>query len=295
MHTNIILAMQLFDKEYAIIGTMNQTSNFFVISDYPNSDDTLRYASAIKAIGFEPIRITHADFEKVQPGDAVILRGSPKRLEQVLQTLRHIETVGAVCLTSTKGWAASKDRYKTYLALKENEVTTPYTASSASVYLKNNSVPAVIKLSDSNGGRGVSIADSVRSLTTFTGTLENLGASFVIQEYIELKVAEDFRYFVVGDTVVAAMKRTAVGGDFRSNLSLGSSAVAVAIDPEMALIAIKAAQSVQLSLAGVDIIVSENGPIVIEVNSSPGLGIEDITGIDVAGAVVKEVRKVWEK
>jgi len=278
-----------------MISTMKTAPILYIVTDFPKSHDSLRYAEAATKLGCNPSLITHAQYEIISSGDAVILRGSPKNTEAVLRTLRHIEAVGAFCLTTSTGWVASKDRYDMYVLLKDALVKTPYTAASASEYLENAGLPAVIKLSDSNQGRGVSVADTSRSLLSFSGTLENINCSFVIQEYLETEVAEDYRYFVVGDTVIAAMKRTAKEGEFRSNLSLGGVASSVSFDDETASMAVNAARALSLKVAGVDIMMTKTGPVVIEVNSSPGLGIEEVTGIDVAGSVVEELVGSWGK
>lgn len=273
---------------------MQASKNLYIVSDFPQSSDTLRYVSVAQELGYDAVQITHDDRLHISAGDAVVLRGSPKRSAEVLKTLEHIESVGAVCLTTTTGWAASKDRYLMYTLLESNGTASPFTTKTVDDFLAKSRVPAVIKISNSNQGNGVAIADTNRSLISFTDTLDTIGREYVLQEYIASDAVEDYRYFVVGGQVAAAMKRSAQSGEFRSNLSLGGSAIGVVIDDEMAKLAVRAAASMQLGLAGVDIMVSENGPTVLEVNASPGLGIEDVTNINVAITVVKEVVSRWQ-
>lgn len=273
---------------------MQQDPVLFIVSDFPNSDDTRRYVEVAHTFSVPVRQLSHAEIEAVSSKDAVILRGSPRQVEAVAASLRHIESVGAVCLTTSDGWLASKDRCNMSDRLQAGDVTTPYTTESVTEYLNHRTIPAVLKISDSNQGRGVAIADTERSLVSFCDVLDSVGRRYVIQEFISADVAQDDRYFVVGDRAVAAMRRQAVReGEFRSNLSIGGTAVAVEVDDEVADLAVRAARALNLRLAGVDIMSGPSGPTVLEVNSSPGLGIERVTGINVAHAVIEEVIRQW--
>lgn len=277
-----------------MISAMQQDPVLFIVSDFPNSDDTRRYVEVARAFNVAVRQISHVEIGTISSKDAVILRGSPRQVEAVATSLRHIESVGAVCLTTSDGWLASKDRSAMSRRLKESGVATPYAAESVTEYLNNHTVPAVIKVSDSNQGRGVAIADTQRSLVSFCDVLDVVGRKYIIQEFIPADIAQDDRYFVVGDTVVAAMRRQAVReGEFRSNLSIGGTAVAIEVDSDVANLAVRAAHALDLRLAGVDIMAGPDGPTVLEVNSSPGLGIEQVTGIDVARAVIDQVVQQW--
>ena len=148
-------------------------------------------------------------------------------------------------------------------------------------------VPVVIKLTEGTQGMGVVLAETKKAAESVIEALRGLQATFLVQEYIEEANGADIRCFVIGNEVVASMKRHAKEGDFRSNLHRGGYAIAEKISAEERKIAIQASQILGLDVAGVDLLRSNNGPLVLEVNSSPGLeGIEKSTGIDVASKMI---------
>lgn len=150
--------------------------------------------------------------------------------------------------------------------------------------------PHVIKLNEGTQGAGVMLTEKLSASRGVIEALRGLYANFLVQEFIEEARGADLRCFVVGGRVVAAMKRQAPRGDFRSNLHRGGTAKGVRASVEEADVAIRAARVLGLGVAGVDLIRSKRGPLVLEVNASPGLeGIEDATGVDVAGEVVAHV------
>ena len=147
--------------------------------------------------------------------------------------------------------------------------------------------PHVIKLTEGSQGRGVMLTEKPSASRGVVDALRGLYATFLLQEFIGEAGGADIRCLVVGDEVVAAMRRQAPEGDFRANLHRGGSAQAVALAPADAAIAVRAAQVLGLGVAGVDLVPSARGPLVLEVNASPGLeGIEAATGVDVAGKIV---------
>ena len=150
--------------------------------------------------------------------------------------------------------------------------------------------PVVIKLLEGTQGIGVILAPSNRVAEAIVETLHSTQQNVLIQEFIAESKGRDIRALVVGDRVVAAMRRTAQGDEFRSNVHRGGSAESVAISPEYERTAVRAAQIMGLRVAGVDMLEGADGPLVMEVNSSPGLeGIETATGLDVAGAIIDYV------
>lgn len=152
--------------------------------------------------------------------------------------------------------------------------------------------PLVIKLLEGTQGRGVMLAESASAAQSLIQTLMNLKANIMVQEYIREAQGADIRCFVVGDKVVASMKRQAQAGEFRSNLHRGGVASSIKITPEERTIAVHAARIIGLNVAGVDILRSNHGPLILEVNSSPGLnGIETATGKDVAGRIIEFIEK----
>ena len=150
--------------------------------------------------------------------------------------------------------------------------------------------PHVIKLNEGTQGAGVMLTEKPSASRGAVETLRGLYANFLVQEFIAEAKGADLRCFVVGDRVVAAMRRQAPKGEFRSNLHRGGTAKPVRITRAEAAMAVRAARVLGLGVAGVDMLRSKRGPLVLEVNSSPGLeGIEAATGVDVAGCIVSHV------
>jgi ribosomal protein S6--L-glutamate ligase len=152
--------------------------------------------------------------------------------------------------------------------------------------------PVVIKLLEGTQGIGVVLAETQQAAESVIEAFMGLKANILVQEYIREAGGADIRCLVVGDKVVAAMKRQAKAGEFRSNLHRGGSATLVKISPEERSVAVRAAKVMGLNVAGVDILRSNHGSVVMEVNSSPGLeGIEHATGKDVAGMIIEFLEK----
>jgi ribosomal protein S6--L-glutamate ligase len=152
--------------------------------------------------------------------------------------------------------------------------------------------PVVIKLLEGTQGVGVVLAETLKAGESVIEAFRGLDANILVQEFIKEAGGADIRCLVVGDKVVAAMKRQGKEGEFRSNLHRGGNATIVKITPEERSTAVRAAKVMGLNLAGVDLLRSNHGPVIMEVNSSPGLeGIESATGIDVAGAVIRFIEK----
>ena len=150
--------------------------------------------------------------------------------------------------------------------------------------------PHVIKLNEGSQGQGVLLAEKRSSSQSVIEAFRGLYANFLVQEFIKEAKGADIRCFVVGGKVVAAMRRQARAGEFRSNLHRGGSASEVELSAREQEVAILAARTMQLNVAGVDLLRSKRGPLVLEVNSSPGLaGIEAATSVDVAGAIIDYV------
>jgi len=152
--------------------------------------------------------------------------------------------------------------------------------------------PVVIKLLEGTQGIGVVLADTNKSAEAIIEAFMGLNASILVQEYIKEAGGADIRCLVVGGKVIAAMKRQAAPGEFRSNLHRGGSASVVRLSPQERKTAVDAARTMGLNMCGVDILRSNNGPVVMEVNSSPGLeGIERATGKDVGGLIIDYISK----
>jgi ribosomal protein S6--L-glutamate ligase len=148
--------------------------------------------------------------------------------------------------------------------------------------------PVVVKLLEGTQGRGVVLAETAKAAESVIDAFKELGADFLVQEFIKEAGGSDVRCFVIGNKVVAAMERTSAAGEFRSNLHRGGSARLTKLSALERRTAIKAAQTMGLNVAGVDILRSDRGPLVMEVNSSPGLkGIEEATGVNVASKIIE--------
>ena len=152
--------------------------------------------------------------------------------------------------------------------------------------------PVIIKLLEGTQGLGVVLAENKKAAVSVIEAFNGLKARVIVQEFIKESRGEDIRAFVVDGHVVGAMVRTAKEGEFRSNLHRGGTAKVIELTPEEEIAAIKAANAMKLGIAGVDMLRSERGPLIIEVNSSPGLeGIESATGVDIAGQIIKYIEK----
>lgn len=156
-----------------------------------------------------------------------------------------------------------------------------------------NGAPLVVKLLEGTQGVGVVLAESKKAAESVISAFRLLDANILVQEFVKGAEGRDIRAFVVGRRVVAAMERRSQPGEFRSNLHRGGSAEAIKLTPEQRATAVKAARVMGLSVAGVDMLTAQGGePLVLEVNSSPGLeGIENATGVDVAGAIIEFLEK----
>ena len=150
--------------------------------------------------------------------------------------------------------------------------------------------PVIIKLLEGTQGIGVILAPDAKVAESIIETLQSTGTNVLLQQFIAESRGRDIRALVVGDRVIAAMRRTAQGDEFRSNVHRGGKAEAVTLDPAFERSAVRAAQIMGLRVAGVDMLEGKNGPLILEVNSSPGLeGIEGATGLDIAGAIIDHI------
>jgi len=157
-------------------------------------------------------------------------------------------------------------------------------------------IPVVIKLLEGTQGLGVVLADTKSAAKSVIEAFSSLKANILIQEFIKEAAGADIRAIVVNGKVVAAMKRQGAEGEFRSNLHQGGSSKPIVLNKKETLVAIKAAKAMGLRVAGVDMLQSSKGPLILEVNSSPGLeGIETSTGIDVAGKIIEYIELAYEK
>jgi ribosomal protein S6--L-glutamate ligase len=230
--------------------------------------------------------------------DAVIPRIGASITYYGTAVVRQFEQMDVYTPNPAHGIANSRDKLRALQILSRHDVGLPHTAF---VRRKQDVLPAIervggapviIKLLEGTQGVGVILADSVKVAEAIIETLQSTKQNVLIQKFVGESSGRDIRAFVVGDRVVAAMRRTAQGGDFRSNVHRGGLAERVELDAVYHETAVKAAQIMGLKVAGVDMLEGKEGPQVMEVNSSPGLeGIEGATKLDVAGAVIDFIER----
>ncbi|MCB1291944.1 30S ribosomal protein S6--L-glutamate ligase [Mycolicibacterium sp.] len=226
--------------------------------------------------------------------DAVIPRIGASVTFYGSAVVRQFEMMGTYCLNESVAITRSRDKLRSLQILARAGIGLPVTAfanstdSTADLIEIVGGAPLVVKLLESTQGKGVVLCETRSAAEAIIEAFRGLKANFLVQEYIKEAGGADVRCFVIGNKVVAAMKRQAAAGEFRSNLHRGGSASLIRLTPEERSTAVRAAQRMGLNVSGVDILRSNHGPVVLEVNSSPGLeGIEDATGRDVAGLIVK--------
>lgn len=237
------------------------------------------------------------DGEPLAPLDAIIPRVSASSTFYGTAVVRQLEMMGVYTPSSSQAIARSRDKLRCLQILSRKGVAMPVTAFGHStqdvrgLIAAVGGAPLIVKLLEGTQGIGVVLCETQKAAESVIEAFRNLDANILVQEFIQEAAGEDLRCFVVGGKVVAAMKRTAAPGEFRSNLHRGGHGERVKLTPEERAMAVQAAKAMRLGIAGVDIIRSNHGPLVIEVNSSPGLGIEQATGIDVAGRLIEFVAK----
>jgi len=230
--------------------------------------------------------------------DAVIPRIGASITFYGTAVLRQFEMMGVYPLSESVAIARSRDKLRSLQLLSRKGIGMPNSGFAHSPDDTNDlltlcgGAPVVIKLLEGTQGIGVVLAETRKAAESVIEAFRGLDAHILVQEFIKEAGGSDIRCLVVGDKVVAAMKRQAKEGEFRSNLHRGGSAALTRLTKEERETAVKAAKIMGLNVAGVDLLRSERGPLIMEVNSSPGLeGIEGATGKDVAGMIVEFIEK----
>ena len=226
--------------------------------------------------------------------DAVIPRIGASITHYGLAVLRQFEVQGVFPLNESVAIGRSRDKLRALQLLAREGIGLPVTAfahgprRAEDVIKEVGGTPCVIKLLEGTQGRGVILAETAASAKSIIEAFSAANMNILVQEYIKESGGSDIRCIVVGNRVVAAIKRTGAAGDFRSNLHRGGTAEKVKLAPEERSIAVRAARTVGLNVSGVDLLQSNHGPVVMEVNSSPGLeGVEGATNVDVAGKIIE--------
>ncbi|HVY44008.1 MAG TPA: 30S ribosomal protein S6--L-glutamate ligase [Hyphomicrobiaceae bacterium] len=231
--------------------------------------------------------------------DAVIPRIGASVTHYGLAVLRQFEMQGIFPLNESVAIGRSRDKLRALQLLARAGVGLPATAfahgprKAEDVVMEVGGAPVVIKLLEGTQGMGVILAETEASAKSIIEAFSAANVNILVQEYVREAAGSDVRALVIGNRVVAAMKRTGRKGEFRANLHRGGKAEAVELTAEEISTAIRSAEALGLNVCGVDMLRATRGPLVLEVNSSPGIeGMENATGVDVAGAMIEflEVR-----
>jgi ribosomal protein S6--L-glutamate ligase len=230
--------------------------------------------------------------------DAVIPRIGASKTFYGTAVVRQFEVMGVFSANESQAISRSRDKLRCLQILAREGVGLPVTGFAHATQDIDGLIetvggaPLVIKLLEGTQGIGVVLAENYQAAKSVIEAFRGLDANILVQEFIKEAGGADLRCFVVDGKVVAAMKRQGAEGEFRSNLHRGGTAERVKLTPEERITAIRAAKAMGLKVAGVDLLRSNHGPVVMEVNSSPGLeGIEKATGVDVAGKIIDFVAK----
>jgi ribosomal protein S6--L-glutamate ligase len=230
--------------------------------------------------------------------DAIIPRIKPSVTFYACALLRQFDAMGTYCLNSADAITQSRDKLLATQLFAKNDIHIPITGFANSpldtkdLVKMVNGAPLIIKLLESTQGKGVVLAETTKAAESVINAFKSVKTNILVQEFIKEANGQDIRCFVVNGKVVASMQRQAEKGEFRANIHQGGTASTIKITAEERKLAIKAAKILDLPVAGVDIIRSNKGPLLLEVNSSPGLeGIEGATGLDIANIMMESIEK----
>lgn len=261
----------------------------------------LDYSRCSLVLGGSALAIYYRDAQLEMP-DGIIPRIGATMTSEGAALLRQFEVLGVPSVTSSVGLIQARDKLTSLQLLSSHGVAVPVTVFAESmsdmdtVLQKVGGFPCVLKPLESTHGIGVRLIDNWQDLDRAMEAVEITGQQIIIQEFIKEAEGKDIRALVVDGHVVGAMQRVAQGGDFRSNLHQGGTAYNAKLTDFGRDLAIHATQVLGLGVAGVDIIQSERGPLVLEVNASPGLeGIERVSGVDIAGEIVVYMEKLIQQ
>jgi ribosomal protein S6--L-glutamate ligase len=256
--------------------------------------DPLRCYMRIAADGFS----LHYKGKPITGFDAVIPRIGASVTRYATAVLRQLEFMGSYTPNPSDAILRSRDKLRAHQLLAAQGIDMPVTVfgdnpdDTQDLLSMLGPPPHVVKLNEGTQGAGVILTEKASASRGVVEALRGLYANFIVQEFIGEAEGADLRCFVVGDRVVASMRRQAAEGDFRSNLHLGGTAVVADATPQEQEVAVRSARALGLAVAGVDLIRSNRGPLVLEVNSTPGLeGVEGVCGVDVAAAIIEHLEQ----
>lgn len=284
-----------------------------ILSTNPELYSTKRLVKAAEEHGHEPVVINHLRCQVMIEGgkpevlykgrpleqiDAIVPRIGASATDYGCAIVRQFEMMKVFTTARSQAITRSRNKLRSLQVLSKAGVGLPKTVFAKqpkevdSLMTLVGGPPVVIKLLEGTQGMGVVLAETTKAAKSTIEAFYGLKANVLIQEYIAEAKGADIRAFVVGNRVVAAMKRQGKEGEFRSNLHRGGSGQTVLLTPDEEWTAVHAAKSLGLRVAGVDMLQSQRGPLVLEVNSSPGLeGVEKTTGIDIAGQIVAYIEE----
>ncbi len=234
--------------------------------------------------------------------DLVIPRIGASITNYGLAVVRQFDMMGIPVLNSAVAIARSRDKLRALQLLTRKNIDVPTTVCARSPAGIEKALelvggtPAIVKLQQGTQGIGTMIAETPQAVSSLLETLWGLSQDIIVQEYIRESKGRDIRAIIVGNRVIASMRRTAKAGEFRSNLHRGGLAMKVSLPPLYRKTAIEATRVIGLDVAGVDMLEGTHGPKILEINSSPGLeGIERASGIDVASALIRYAERLVER
>jgi ribosomal protein S6--L-glutamate ligase len=251
--------------------------------------------------GFMRINSTKPEYhyeDEILDFDAIIPRIAASVTFYGTATVRQFEMGGVYALNGSLAITRARDKLRAHQILSQKKLGMPTTVFAHSTSHVDELIqmvggaPLIIKLLQGAQGKGVVLAETRKAAQCVIDAFRGLNAHFLVQEFVKESKGADIRCFVIGDEVVATMMRQAQDGDFRSNLHSGGVGVKVEITDDERKLALAGARAMGLQVAGVDIIRSERGPMILEVNSSPGLqGIETTSGLDIATMMIEYLEK----
>lgn len=245
--------------------------------------------------------MVHYNRRRLAQADAIIPRIGASISSYGMAIVRQFEMMGVYCLNSSNAIGRSRDKLRSLQILSQKDLPLPRTSFAHSTLQTDKLIelvggaPLVVKLLEGSQGRGVVLGETKKASESLIDAFRILHANFLVQEFCADANGADIRCFVIGDKVVATMMRQAKDGEFRSNIHRGGEGKKVKITPLERKVAVKAAKAMKLNVAGVDLIRSEAGPKILEVNSSPGLeGIEGTTDINIASKIIEFVENNYK-
>lgn len=289
-----------------------------VLSRNPHLYSTKRLIEAIREAGHEALVVDHSICDLIieQEGPSIIYKGEKLvNVDAIIPRIgasvtfygtavvRQFELMGAFSAVESQAIVRSRDKLRSLQILSKAGLGMPKTAftnfskgEEKALIERVGGAPLIIKLLEGTQGLGVVLAETKKAGQSVIEAFHGLKARIIVQEFIKEAKGADIRAFVVNGKVVGAMKRQGAEGEFRSNLHRGGKATVIKLSKAEKTAALGAAKALGLDIAGVDLLQSDRGPLILEVNSSPGLeGIEKATGVNIAGEIIKFIEESVEK